>query len=180
MNIPIPKYSEGTQVWQATTTSCGHDVLCPDCVGKGVWYCTLPNGEQQNIPCPSCGEGKGKISMWEYKPVVRMLTIGSVRLDTSAEKPITYMCEETGIGSGTVYYEDSLWLTDGAAQLVANRLADEANARAQQRFIDDLTYNRKIKQPGSLTGYLRRKATDLRKQVAQIEAHIASLAKENA
>lgn len=50
---------------------------------------------------------------------VRELTIGSVRIDTAGKEPISYMCSETGIGSGNVYPESYFYATRVEADVAA-------------------------------------------------------------
>jgi len=63
-------------------------------------------------------------------PVVRQYTIGSVRHDSNerdGRSPTTYMCRETGIGSGSIYEEAKLFETEAAAMASAILMAAESN-----------------------------------------------------
>jgi len=63
----------------------------------------------------------------EFAPSVEVLTIGSVRVDThDIEHPVSYMCRETGVGSGQIHCEADLFHTREEAQAAA-----EAKAKAQ-------------------------------------------------
>jgi len=62
-----------------------------------------------------------------FDPSVSKLTIGSVRVDTSDERGTSYMCIETGVGSGSIYYESDLFSTHDEAMTVATLKAAEAD-----------------------------------------------------
>ena len=99
-------------------------IACPACEGKGT--VTLANGERS---CPDC---YGRYGHWEHgkdawQVIPDPLTIGEVRAFARNLEPsppfenigyykvgadsfrVEYMCYETGIGSGTIYYEEMLW-----------------------------------------------------------------------
>lgn len=64
-------------------------------------------------------------------PCTEKLTIGSIRIDTNdIDKPVSYMCVETGVGSGSVYYESDLHLTEEEAFRFAQARAVEINEKA--------------------------------------------------
>jgi len=67
---------------------------CPDCYGNGwVW-----DAEDKHNEC-------------------RALTIGEVRITAGRSgRKVQYMCEETGVGSGTLHNETSLFATKEEAQ----------------------------------------------------------------
>lgn len=97
--------------------------------------------------CPECFGRKGeyvhKKLQWR---IVGRLTIGEIRVEARAEdlqgfEPGTifsnygpqegfykesYMCKETGIGSGTIHRGDVLFKTKEAAQTECDRLNEEA------------------------------------------------------
>jgi len=54
-------------------------------------------------------------------PVVRVLTIGQVGFEEGRGR---YMCEETGIGSGTLYYDETLFSTHKEADVEAKKICD--------------------------------------------------------
>lgn len=108
-------------IWQAPTQTW---VKCPACEGSGK--VKLANGERI---CPECYGRKGSIQYGSEKWQIKgdPITIGEVRIyarnfkksgtfenvgsycDGSDSIKVEYMCYETGIGSGTVYYEERLW-----------------------------------------------------------------------
>ena len=89
------------------------EIQCPDCLGKKVWNVKTPSGDEFTIPCNTCELGYqcyGTISIYVESAVVTPLTIGSIQTDSNDGKnPIRYMCEETGIGSGSLYNECDLF-----------------------------------------------------------------------
>lgn len=87
---------------------------CPDCLGQRYWKAISPAGSEYKIWCPRCQctntlprELSLDYSIHEPEPV--LYTIGSVRVDTNDKEPISYMCQETGVGSVRVYRESELF-----------------------------------------------------------------------
>lgn len=130
MDIEI-KYKVGDVVYAGRTHQVTKRHSCPDCNDTKAWKAVSPAGVEYVFGCPRCCasySARHELSLQysEYAPVVERLTIGSVRLDTNDEKPVSYMCVETGVGSGTIHYQESLFLTEAEAREHA-----EANAKAQ-------------------------------------------------
>lgn len=138
MTVLTTKFSVGDVVYKGdlTTTEKMHD--CPDCLGKKEWTVTSPAGETYTFKCPRCSlkfsiNDAASLKYFEYKGYVRKLTIGSVRVDTNDMKHgITYMCKETGVGSGSVYYEAELFSTREAAEKDADDRAKHQNSTNKQ------------------------------------------------
>ena len=104
------KFSIGDAVYHASTTTTKKQHPCPDCLGSRKWSATSPAGGSYQFGCPRCGGGYRSedalsLDYTQFVPIVRKLTIGSVRVDTSDNRPVSYMCRETGVGSGSVYAE---------------------------------------------------------------------------
>jgi hypothetical protein len=139
MTLPIqPKYSVGQTIYKAYALWEEMREQCPDCLGTKEWSVKTPRGETFEIPCNTCEEGwysTGTIRVWKDAPKVESLTIGSILIDTRDEKPISYMCHETGVGSGSIHYEDTLFLIREEATRVATAQAAENAKRrnAEQR-----------------------------------------------
>lgn len=111
-NLPVPKFYIGQKVWLASTETKSNKWPCPDCKDSREWTTTSPVGEQFKIECPRCigysPRDLPSLSRNIRTPYTSSLTIGSVRLDTAArnkDECISYMCHETGVGSGSIYYE---------------------------------------------------------------------------
>lgn len=138
LEILRPKYSIGDVVYSPVTEKSAEYLTCPDCLGAGKWPIKSPAGEDYELPCHRCksngfGSSSGKLEVYKAKGLTRRLTIGSVRTDTAATptERISYMCIETGIGSGSIYYEHKLFSDEQSALVAANIQADEETARVR-------------------------------------------------
>ncbi len=114
-------------------------IKCPACGGNG--HVTLLNGDRT---CPECygraGHYVNRQLEWQVKG---MLTIGQIRHEITNIEPddifdnvghykegntktkvqyMQYMAYETGVGSGTLYYEDKLFPTLDDAEIECNKL----------------------------------------------------------
>lgn len=112
-------------------------IVCPAC--DGVGRVELKNGFRM---CPDCYGNKGA---WEYGSQAwavqeEPLTIGQVRAyvqnfkksglfdnvgsycEGTDSKKVEYMCYETGIGSGSLHYEETIWPSQEEAQAECARL----------------------------------------------------------
>lgn len=166
MAIIETKYSLGDKVYKPISTYTSRKIQCPDCVGKKEWLITFPSGEKINISCKTCESGNiltkissGFVDVFEHNPSVKKLTIGQIR--TEGDK-ISYMCNETGIGSGTLHYENTLFDSWDDAMEEAKKMANEQtknqmenNTKNKKRFIDDL----------STMGYSRSQAIKFKNQI---------------
>lgn len=116
-----PKYQLGDVVYLGSSEWMQEPVECPDCLGAKIWIVTTPANEQFETYCRTCWHGfdgcSGTIADYDYRPMVRQLTIGQIQAKEMEHKiDITYMCVETGIGSGTVWNENNLFVTRAEAQ----------------------------------------------------------------
>jgi len=131
--LSTPKYEVGDVVYQGYKTREQVAIECPQCLGEKGWNTKTPAGNSYYVVCKEC-RGSGTIFHYSYFPRVKKLTIGSVRINTdewdTSEGHISYMCEETGIGSGIVYYEGRgvLHRTHIQALAFAEKLCEEANS----------------------------------------------------
>jgi hypothetical protein len=133
------KYSIGDVVYHAYTTTERKQHPCPDCLGFRKWKAVSPAGSEYEFGCPRCAASytsNQDISLWysASTPAVQRLTIGSIQVNTapfSNREGNQYMCNETGIGSGSVYYESDLHETEEAALLAAKVQADHNNSTVQ-------------------------------------------------
>lgn len=116
--FPIPKYKLGDKVFQIFITDTTKKLPCPDCKDTGLWEVTTALGDKFNISCGRCQYNYGRsvgtnLSITDFVGDVRVLTIGKVSIDYPcpdySKHPVSYMCEETGIGSGTNHYESDLF-----------------------------------------------------------------------
>lgn len=131
-HVPVPRFAIGQKVWGATTRDAAEELGCPDCLGKKMWQVTSPAGTVGEVACPRCG-GHGVLLLRSVRGEVRELTVGSVRIDTQErEDHVEYMCEETGIGSGTLHAERLLFLTREGAQVEAEMMSARGRARLEE------------------------------------------------
>lgn len=124
-----PKFKRGQKVWLGYSEHQKKHGKCPTCLGTGDWTVTTPSGESTVIQCDKCHYGS-IVEGYPYVPFVRELTIGSLRFDSNEDDPISYMCEETGIGSGWIHREPTLCETEDQAWV--NARADAAKAEAHR------------------------------------------------
>ena len=126
------KYSIGDVVYRSGTVSNRKQRPCPDCLGTRKWKATSPAGTDYEFPCPRCGSSyrsnhEMSLDYSLFEPSITKLTIGSVQYNSADgvhDSGFRYMCVETGVGSGSVYDENDLHLSEAdaiaAAQLIAN------------------------------------------------------------
>ncbi len=137
------KYNLGDVVWTITDPPAPRVwVRCTFCLGyedpqSSFEARTVIVGDDgRKVDCPICkGNGgehilAGRIC-WE---VAESLTIGLVQVKvTGSSIEETYMCKETGIGSGRVYYHTSLYSSNESAQCICdmkNSILEENNVKA--------------------------------------------------
>lgn len=129
------RYEVGNAVFFAGYTHHVRTLQCPDCLDSKKWKAVTPAGDELEFSCPRCTgwQHDGRPLLAEYIPAIRPLTIGSVRIDTADEKtPITYMCRETGVGSGSVYEEGDLFESEAAATVKARLKCAVMDAQPQR------------------------------------------------
>jgi hypothetical protein len=129
------KFGVGDVVWNATTATEKRRHPCPDCLGCRKWSCKSPAGATFEVECPRCAGGYQSnrdlcLDYTVHVPRAQRLTIGLVRANGSWETPPQheYMAHETGIGSGSLYRENTLFATEEEALAHAKVAADLANA----------------------------------------------------
>lgn len=142
MNLPVPKYQIGQRVFLGYVEDAVEELPCPDCNGTKTWFAVAPNGLILEARCPRCdgySQELPTLAIRDWKPAVRQLTIGSIRIDTARvggdtsgwnSEPVEYMCLETGVGSGSIYRESRLHTNEQLA--LAQAEADCAAARAER------------------------------------------------
>jgi len=169
MNITT-KYDIGDTVFYPQVINTKVAKECPDCLGTRSWQAHLPNGEQIAITCPVCKygyESTGVIHEYELEGTIQTLTVGSLDINTHGNV-ISYMCKETGVGSGRTYHEKDLFPTYEEAQalipkMLEDQQIDHDEARATSRA-------RKIAEgPGRMAAYYRAQIRDAKKAIKQAE-----------
>lgn len=161
-----PKFKRGQKVWQGYSEYQTKHGKCPTCLGTGHWTVTAPSGEQMVLDCDKCQYGH-VVEGYPFVPFVRELTIGTLRIDTGDPEPISYMCEETGIGSGTIHRESKLCETEEQAWEQARAYAAEREAAREQtqREIDAKT-KRRARRSASKQVANQKKISELQSQLA--------------
>lgn len=141
MSLPTPQFNIGDVVFLGNAEHTFRKLPCPDCNGTKTWFAVSPNGLVVEAGCPRCDgytRNLPELTMEDWKPTVRRLTIGSIRIDTArvgkrscwGDEPVEYMCLETGVGSGSVYRESQLHRGESMALAAAE--AQCASARAER------------------------------------------------
>lgn len=127
------KFSIGDTVFHAWTMTERKQHPCPDCLGSRKWEAKSPAGREYQFACPRCGSGYQSeqdlcLHYSVFTPAVQRLTIGQVEAHAGgSEAKNRYMCHETGIGSGSVYYEQDLFSTEPEALEAAASKASLSN-----------------------------------------------------
>jgi hypothetical protein len=135
MAVITTKYSVGDIVFHAGTTTEAKQHPCPDCDGSRKWKAISPVGGEYEFGCPRCcaryhGKDDLRIDYTAHVPSVRRLTIGSVSFNSYGDGT-RYMCQETGVGSGSLYEEDRLFETEAEALAASEILAATSNATVE-------------------------------------------------
>lgn len=126
MILPEPRYKIGNHVFFPEVLVGTERLACPDCLGTLKWKAVLPSGAELELNCPRCNvlyshNPLPELKQVAYTPVAKPLTIGSIRIDTAERDGqfVHYMCQESGIGSGSVYREGQLFDSEEGALSVA-------------------------------------------------------------
>lgn len=139
------KYNIGDIVWVGMTRCIDKSVKCPEC-SYGYIKIKLSTGAESQARCPVC-YGRNFKHDYDFCPVVERLTIGSVRYNSAADERerFSYMCIETGVGSGSIWYEEYIFATKENAEQHAQILTNQAKAAkieeiAQREIADKKEY----------------------------------------
>ena len=139
MTIEFP-FELGQKVWPIQNRNESVWIVCEACDGEGV--VTLKNGIRH---CPECcgrrgrqgcnptkwmiAEGRGSNGELYY---MAPLTVGQIRIYIGgSEEPNRVMTNETGVGSGTLWYASDIFATEEEAEAeCASRNAAESEVAA--------------------------------------------------
>lgn len=152
----MPKFKIGQLIFCASVSWSEIKIKCPDCLGTLEWEVHTPAGEVFKHPCNTCKYGwqnSGYVSEWKDAAQIVLRTVGSIQTDTASNTPIRYMCEETGIGSGSIYNEANLFATKEAAEEWCAEELKRVSGLRQAKELDD----RKIKKADHLLHGKRKK-----------------------
>lgn len=116
-----PKFEIGQKVFAVTNTYDSEEVHveCDVCNSTGK---VKINGRNEEYDCPIChGEIVEKHHGFKYIIAYCNATIGKVQTEEYAKRyrsyqsHITYMLQETGVGSGSIWREERLFATEEEA-----------------------------------------------------------------
>lgn len=136
------KYQIGETVFHAGTRHQMQRVTCPDCKGTDEWKAISPAGDEFTFHCPRCNSHTSDLEYPIRTPAIKELTIGEVQSKQTNKNgkivhEVRYMCEETGVGSGSIYDEAVLFPTMDQAWEAASRIAQQetvSDPQAIQRY----------------------------------------------
>lgn len=125
MNIKT-KYSLGDKVWRIWRGSKTCWKPCQLCAGEGR---ISLNGITRI--CPDCYGNRGREEFLPQEWLVeQQLTVGQVRAEiTKKKREIAYMAHETGVGTGSIHYEWTLFPTKEEAQANCDKRNAEEKAK---------------------------------------------------
>ena len=132
MAIIETKYNLGQTVYHSYCVNEAYYEACPDCDGTGLWKI---EGRDCTIECQTCNKHNyrwcntpGKIKKYKYFPSTEKLTIGQIRATAGYKPEIQYMCKETGLGSGSLWNENTLTDDYDLAVRCSEILSEKKNA----------------------------------------------------
>ena len=166
------KHSVGDKVFYGTCSYQGSYIECPDCLGTKEWEVRFPDGETIKVDCQTCTRGyqtTGTIKVDSHSPLVRELTVGEVGFEDGQGR---YMCIETGIGSGNVYFDKNLFKNRSDAMKFAEVQAEKllANTAKNNFYRKGLRKADKYESLLGVIGYSRQRALlEARRMKAWIE-----------
>ena len=135
-NTLTAPFAIGDMVYHAGTTRKEKQLPCPDCGGSCLLTLLTHEGREIEVKCCSCLYGldsRGFVTYFDFTPVVRTLTIGSLRYNSHEDRgPWEFMCEETGIGTGSLYYESTVFATREEATAMAATMTTEMRTHIEQ------------------------------------------------
>ena len=132
------KFNLWDSVTAITLSKAPKFTQCDFCAGAGI----VVGANQKESSCPECYGRKGNIeyeeTAWNISSYGRYLTIGRITIQQDKkEYREVYMCNETGIGSGTLWSGDILFSTVGEAQQVCDERNKELNAQAELKVLQE-------------------------------------------
>lgn len=165
------KYKIGDIVYKAGTTYSTSSIQCPDCLGTKEWIITFADGESMIIDCQTCKSGyspsSGYVTYNDCKPQIQILTVGKI-YDWNQEDGFRYMCEETGIGSGTIHKESDLFFDKKDAEEKSAIIFEEQMKHlARNNFSKKFNGKKTIEDMLSTFGYSRRAKFEKMRQFIQ-------------
>ena len=107
MSTFTSKFGIGDIVYTVSELARDYKAKCALCSGSGKVGIT---GGERQVECPDCYGNGWKWSKEDRHNEYVALTVGQVRITADiAGVRVQYMCNETGVGSGTVHNEESFF-----------------------------------------------------------------------
>ena len=172
MTYPTPKYAIGQTVYAGDCGERTERIQCPECLGEGTWEVRTPCGNTFDITCGTCHYSyeysmRNELYRSHFEPLVLTLTIGSCQLDTAdSECVVSYMCRETGVGSGRIWKEHDLRETPAEAMVTAQFKAAKATETKQEQ---------EAKRIADAKAAARRKPSYEQRRIRELEKQLKSL-----
>jgi len=114
------KYKLGQEVWKINWCNPPTWETCYTCNGSKFVHIKETN---KQISCPDCrGEGGRSVFLSSRWKAGSKLTIGKIQIEqfdpiySDNKNRVTYMCKETGIGTGSVHDQNQLFASLEAAE----------------------------------------------------------------
>jgi hypothetical protein len=148
---------------------------CPDCLGTMRWECHLPSGEVMQCECATCYYGygsSGTIEEYDYWGEIEELTIGSVRYEDGKE---SYMCKETGVGSGRVYEGVDLHTSRDAANSALPHLIAAKKKDHEEWSYNQWKQRRKRGPKAGLVAFYRKEVQEANKKLKFAKKRLAEI-----
>jgi len=147
-----PKYNIGDVVLYPSASYIPVRDGCSDCLESGKAILTLGTKESIEVNCPTC-KGVGNIQRHDWKCCINTMVVGLIKYDSS--EGFSYMCNETGIGSGAVYKEHKLFSDTHLAETVGSQEAlNRMKSIAKQNLTNKKPFDR-INEMLETLGYTR-------------------------
>lgn len=174
------KFAIGDTVYRAGSLYINKTVQCPDCLGTKQWTVRFADGSETPCPCQTCERGwnssLGYLTYNEYEPTVEQLTIEQVVFEDGRGR---YMCIETGIGSGSIHYEEFLFKTEEEAKIRADVLYEEQMKYiAKNNFSKRDSFAHKLGTFGYCRAYALEKERQMRRWCGLLDKHKSKAKKE--
>lgn len=165
MAIIETKYNIGDVVYSGHAHHTTSTIECPDCAGSKVIHVIFSGDRKEEVQCVTCkscwGQSTGRIEKSDVTVSVSRLTIGSV--EYGKERGARYMCDETGIGSGNIYYEDNIFVTKEGAEAYGEKL--------REQYLVNIAENN-FKKKGKFAELLQRHVGYARNEAFKMEAEM--------
>lgn len=171
MSMPTTKFNIGETVYKPARNYSDKRISCPDCLGTRVWTIVFADGHAEEVMCQTCKVGfspaSGVVHYKEWSPYVDTLTIGQI-YGWDPINGMRYMCDETGVGSGTIHNETDFFHTHEEAMKKAQELHIEGmKSIARNNFSKKFKGKKQIEEMLSSFGFQRRVKLEKARQFAQ-------------